>query len=100
MTDDTRLVTARLVRFAPDVVVRRVGDEALALKLTAEAVYALNETAARVALLIDAGVSLGAIAEQLAVEYDQPLDVDTRQVDELVADFSAKGLIVGAGDEP
>lgn len=87
-----------LVRFAPDVVVRQVGDDAIALKLNTEMMYALNETAARVAVLIDAGLALPAIVAQLSHEYHQPLDVIAAQVDALLADFMAKGLLAPDAD--
>ena len=88
------------VRFAHDVVVRQVGNEALALKLTAEAAYSLNETAARVALLIADGLSVNMIVERLAAEYLQPTDLVSGEVRRLIEDFRAKGLIEPAEESP
>ena len=82
-----------VVRFAPDVVVRPVGDEALAIKLTAEVAFSLNETAARVALLVAEGLGLSTIIERLADEYGQPVDTVSIEVHELIEDFRTKGLI-------
>ena len=81
------------LRFAPDVVVRHVGNEALALKLTAEVAYSLNETAARVAVLIAEGLTVNVIVERLAAEYLQPIDLVSGEVQRLIKDFRAKGLI-------
>ena len=81
------------IRFASDVVVRHVGHEALALKLTAEVAYSLNETAARVASLIADGLPVHAIVERLAAEYLQPTDLVSGEVQRLIEDFRAKGLI-------
>ena len=81
------------VRFAHDVVVRQVGNEAIAVKLTAEAAYSLNETAARVALLIADGLTVNAIVERLAAEYLQPIAVVSGEVQRLIDDLRAKGLI-------
>ena len=88
------------VRFAHDVVVRHVGNEALALKLTHEAAYSLNETAARVAALISDGLSVPAIIERLAAEYLQPTDLVSAEVQLLIEDFRAKGLIEPAHERP
>lgn len=84
------------LRFAPDVVIRKVGDEAIALKLSKESVYALNDTAARVALLIEAGNDPDAIVTSLASEYATSRDLVAAHVATLIADFAAKGLIEGA----
>ena len=89
-----------VVRFANDVVVRQVGDEALALKLTAETAYSLNETAARVAVLIAEGISVNVIVERLAAEYLQPIDLVSGEVQRLIEDFRAKGLIEPAEESP
>ncbi|MEQ1907215.1 MAG: PqqD family protein [Vicinamibacterales bacterium] len=88
------------VRFAPDVVIRHVGNEALALKLTAEAAYSLNETAARVALLIADGLTVNEIVERLAAEYLEPTDLVSREVHRLIEDFRTKGLIELAHEGP
>ena len=85
--------TVPIVRFAPDVVVRQVGEEAVALKLTEEVAFSLNETAARVALLIADGLGLPAIIERLAAEYGQPVETVSAEVHGLIEDFTAKGLI-------
>jgi len=100
MPDQPLPDVASTVRFAPDVIVRQVGDEALALKLTTEAAYSLNETAARVALLIADGLSVNVIVERLAVEYRQPTDLVSREVHRLIEDFRAKGLIEPAHESP
>ena len=86
------------LRFAPDVVVRHVGNEALALKLTAEVAYSLNETAARVAVLIAEGLTVNVIVERLAAEYLQPTDLISGEVQRLIDDFRAKGLIESADE--
>ena len=81
------------LRFAPDVVVRHVGNEALALKLTTEVAYSLNETAARVAWLIADGLTVNVIVQRLAAEYLQPIAVVSGEVQRLIDDLRAKGLI-------
>ena len=86
------------LRFASDVVVRHVGNEALALKLTAEVAYSLNETAARVAVLIAEGLTVNVIVERLAAEYLQPTDLISGEVQRLIDDFRAKGLIESADE--
>jgi hypothetical protein len=86
------------LRFAPDVVVRHVGSEALALKLTAETAYSLNETAARIAVLISEGLTMHAIVERLAAEYGQPPDLISSEVERLVEDFGVKGLVEPADE--
>jgi hypothetical protein len=93
VTDDDRPSASREFSLAPDVVIRKVGDEAIALKLSTESVYSLNETAARVALLIEQGVGIDAMVTRLATEYGQPPDAIAAHVNVLVADFTAKGLI-------
>ena len=93
MPDQQFPVAVSAVRFAQDVVVRHVGNEALALKLTAEVAYSLNETAARVASLIADGLTVNVIVERLAAEYLQPTDLVSGEVHRLIEDFRAKGLI-------
>ena len=100
MPDQRLPDTVSTLRFAPDVVVRHVGDEALALKLTTEVAYSLNETAARVASLIADGLTLNVIVERLAAEYLQPIDLVSGEVQRLIEDFRAKGLIEPAEESP
>ena len=58
------------MQLAPDVVLQFVGDEALLLKLHDEAVFTLNETGARIALLISEGFTLEAVTQRLSREYE------------------------------
>ena len=93
MAEEPTPASMSTVRFAHDVVVRQVGDEALAIKLTSEVAFSLNETAARVAVLIHDGLDLPVIIERLAREYGQSTEVVSAHVHELIEDFEAKGLI-------
>lgn len=86
------------LRFADDVVIRHVEGEAIALKLTTETAYSLNETAARIAALIGEGLGADTIVERLAVEYGQPADLISSEVERLLEDFRTKGLIEPAED--
>ena len=93
MTDNPTPASIPTVRFAHDVVVRQVGDEALAINLTSEVAFSLNETAARVAMLMNDGLDLRVIIERLAREYGQSPEIVAAHIRELIEDFDAKGLI-------
>ena len=72
------------VVFAPDVVVQVINDEALILKLQDEEVFALNETAARIARLITEGEPIEAVIDILTGEYATGRTDVAREVRSLV----------------
>jgi hypothetical protein len=82
------------VRFAPDVVLQIIGDEALVLKLGEESVLSLNSTAARIAQLIAQRLDAAAIADRLAEEYgSDPLRI-LADVEVLVNSLLDRGVLV------
>jgi Coenzyme PQQ synthesis protein D (PqqD) len=82
------------VTLAPDVVLRVINGEALLLKLTAEDVFALNDTGTRIVQLLGEGRDLDAVVDALHGEYGVP-PVDLRQaVTDLVDALRARGLVV------
>jgi hypothetical protein len=85
---------AHPIRFAPDVVLRTTGDEALLLKLGHETAFVLNATAARVAALIADGLPIAEVVDRLAAEYGCSREDVAPDVRELVATLHNKGLLI------
>jgi len=70
MTAKTAMLdNKQVVALAPDVVLKRIGHEALILRLDDEVAFSLNETGTRIAELIAEGLPLGAITNTLCNEY-------------------------------
>jgi hypothetical protein len=83
-----------MFRFAPDVVLQVVDEEALLLKLDREQVFALNQTGARIAELIAAGHELPAVTAAVVEEYPDGASEVERAVYSLVETLLQKGLHV------
>jgi hypothetical protein len=83
---------------APDVVLQQIGDEAVLLKLNEETVFVLNGTAAGIAALIERGLPVQAIVEELAAQYAAPADVVAGDVRALVDMLARRGLVQAKQD--
>jgi hypothetical protein len=90
----TKSPTSRRFVFAPDVVLQMIDGEALVLKLHEERVFSLNQTGARIAQLISRGHALSQIIEVLDQEYGVGGSSIGCEVEQLVDQLMAKGLIV------
>ena len=77
----------------PETVIRRVGGGAVLVNLWTGHVFELNETAARVWELLVGGVSRSELVRALLEEYDGDAAAVGRDVDELLALLSERGLL-------
>jgi hypothetical protein len=87
------------VSFPQDVVVQVIGGEALVLNLRAETVFSLNPTGARIAQLIQSGLTLDAVVDALCPEYGVDRTEILPDVNELVEMLLRRGLVVPAPGE-
>jgi hypothetical protein len=80
--------------FSPGVVLRTFGDEGIVVDLDTETIYALNDTAARIADLIAQGRSVGDILTHLQAEFDADVHQLTQDVRQLVQALADRRLII------
>jgi hypothetical protein len=86
------------VRLSPDVVFRELDGEAVLLDFNTGRYFGLNAVGTRVWTLIAGGTSVRDAVRALAAEFDAPADEIARDVDALVADLVARGLLVADGE--
>lgn len=77
----------------PDVVSRRLGDTVVLVNLADNAIYELNRTGARTMELITVGKTLEQIIEQLTTEFASDRATVAGEVERLVGELVAAGLI-------
>ncbi len=76
------------------VMARQVGDEIVILDLASGTYFGLDPVGARVWQLLGEGASPVDICETLLAEFDTDRDTLTRDVDKLIAELQARGLVV------
>lgn len=96
MTNMTRYTSARP---APDVIFRDLEGEAVLLDLASGRYFGLNPVGTRIWLLLDAGSTVDAVVAAIAEEFEADPGEVARDVDELVTELAARGLVV-AGTGP
>lgn len=84
-------------RHAPHAVARTVDDVVVLLDLTTEVYYSLNDVGARVWDLADGQHAVAAIVDVLASEYDAARDQISDDVQALIEELAAEGLITWDG---
>jgi hypothetical protein len=84
----------------PDVVWRRVGDEAVLVNLKTNRIYSLNHTGARLWELIDAGHDREAAEAALVAEFDVDEDELRKEVSAVLDELAKEGLILEAARPP
>jgi Coenzyme PQQ synthesis protein D (PqqD) len=84
----------RDLRPAPDVHVRRFGEELVILDLARGEYFSLDPLGARVWSELAAGVSLAILVDRLAPEYEVEVDRFRADVVELVEHLVSRGLLV------
>jgi hypothetical protein len=77
----------------PDVVFKLLDDEAVLVHLGTNRIFTLTPTGARFWQLLVAGNDRDAIAEQLLEEYDVSRPEVTAEIDALVRELAAEGLV-------
>lgn len=88
------LMAAHHYDLAPDVVLQQAEGEALLVKLHDEDMFGLNETGAAVVERLSAGLDVETTIEELAMAYGAPLSEIRRDVHALVAELTARGLLL------
>ncbi|HVV49133.1 MAG TPA: PqqD family protein [Polyangia bacterium] len=81
----------------PELPFQTLEEETIVVDPRTREVHLLNDTAARVWELLASAQSVDALTAALGEEYDAPADELRAGVEELLAGFSAKGLLAGAG---
>lgn len=83
----------RVVTISPNVVFKRVGDEAVLLDFERGIYYGLDGAGVRIWELIAEKKPLDAIAEELTAEYDVALEQVRADVEALVDELERNGLV-------
>ena len=76
-----------------DVMARQVGDETVLLDLASGNYYGLDPVGARMWQLLSDGKTLVQACDVLLAEYDVTRDALERDIERLVAELGAKGLL-------
>jgi hypothetical protein len=82
-----------LPRPSPDVVFKLLDQEAVLVHLGTNRIFTLTATGARFWQLLAGGSDREAIEEQLLAEYDVPKPELSGEIDSLVRDLTAEGLL-------
>lgn len=90
------------LRPSPNVVFRELEGEAVLLDLGSGRYFGLNAVGTRIWMLLEAGSTVLEAAASVVTEFDADADQVARDVEELVAELSARGLLVppSAPDDP
>ena len=75
---------------------RQLGESAVLIHLTTNRIYTLNATAARLWALLGHGALMTSILDTLRAEFDAPADRIQNEVDDLVRELLAEGLVADA----
>ena len=86
-------VTSPTGRPHTDVISRQMGDGAVLVHLASNTIFELNRTGARVWDLLAQSVTPVDIARTLAGEFQVEMTVAAREVDQLIEQLSAAGLL-------
>jgi hypothetical protein len=97
MTNMTRYTSVRL---SADVIFRDLEGEAILLDLASGRYYGLNPVATRVWMLLDGGTTVAAVVAAVTAEFDAAAEEIARDVDELLAELTARGLVVAETAAP
>lgn len=80
-------------RRTPDLRFRTIGDEGMVVRQRAGEVLVLNDTGIRVLELLDGEISVGALLDILADEYQVETSELRQDIQAYLAELSAAGLI-------
>jgi hypothetical protein len=92
----THMARGTSVRPSADVLFRELEGEAVLLDLRSGRYFGLNAVGTRVWTLLAAGATIRAAAAAIVAEFDADPDQIARDVDDLVTELAARGLIVPA----
>lgn len=82
------------LRPAADVVSRRLGESIVIVRLSTNRIFELNATGARLWELLEQGHAVAEALTTLADEFEAPADEIARDVEALIRDLTAQGLLV------
>jgi hypothetical protein len=88
------MTTYTSVQPGADVIFRDLGGEAVLLDLASGRYFGLNPVGTRIWTLLAEGATVAAVAAALAQEFDAEPAAIARDVDELVTELAARGLVV------
>jgi hypothetical protein len=83
-------------RVPEDVLAAHLEGEAVLLHMDTKNYYRLNATAAHVFRGLERGLGREALLDGLCTEFDVERDVAAGELDRLLADLSARGLLAAA----
>lgn len=78
----------------PHVVFQRLGTETVLVHLTSDRIFELNGTATRIWELMEAGMDLASIQQQLLAEYDTEAARLNQETANLLAMLLAEELVI------
>ena len=90
--------SAVILRPSPDVIFRELEGEAVLLDLASGRYFGLNAVGTRIWMLLESGSTAADAAAALAAEFEADADRIARDVDELVGELRARGLLVAPPD--
>ncbi len=94
----TKMDNDALLRPSADVIFRELEGEAVLLDLNSGRYFGLNAAGTRVWTLIASGSTMAQVTAAMAAEFDSDAEQIARDVCELVAELTERGLLVkGAG---
>ena len=82
------------MRISPDVVFRVLGEAAVLVNLSTNAIFELNDTGAAIWQRLSDGQSPDAIVDALATDFDVTPETAREQCRELMLDLQQRGLLV------
>jgi hypothetical protein len=88
------MTTYTSVQPGADVIFRDLGGEAVLLDLASGRYFGLNPVGTRIWTLLAEGATVDAVVAALTQEFDGDPAAIARDVDELVAELAARGLVV------
>ena len=77
----------------PDMVFKRLGDRMVLVHVATNQIYEFNDTAARVWELLENGLTIEAVIEQLTAEFEVDPSTLRNEIKALIGDLVTKGLI-------
>jgi hypothetical protein len=87
-------------RVPEDVLAAHLDGEAVLLHMDTKNYFRLNATAAHVYRGLERGLGRDALLDDLCAEFEVERDVASMELDRLLDDLAARGLVAPAGDAP
>ena len=97
MTNMTRYTS---VRISADVIFRDLEGEAVLLDLASGSYFGLNPVGTRVWTLLASGATVDAVIAALSAEFDADAAQIAQDVEDLLAELTARGLVIAAPVPP